>query len=118
MWSNSVCSHPAPGESYEDAASRRLKEEFGFETKLYKAFEFIYKASFENGLTEHEYDWTFVGKFDGEPKPDPNEISDYKWISIGDLKDDLNKHPDKYTMWFKEILKRLDLNDVKKTLNI
>ena len=118
LWTNTVCSHPAPKESYEDAAARRLKEEFGFETELHKVFEFTYKAEFDNELAENEYDRTFVGRYDGETKPDPNEISGYKWISYTDLKKDLKNNPKKYTEWFKAILKRLDPKKVNSILNI
>src|SRR4249919_2599143 len=56
LWTNACCSHPRPGELIEDAATRRLKEELGFETPLKKIFQFTYQASFDNGLTEHEFD--------------------------------------------------------------
>lgn len=56
LWTNTCCSHPRPGESTEAAAIRRLKEEMGFTANLEKAFSFTYKAHFENGLTEHEFD--------------------------------------------------------------
>ncbi|MGF1547023.1 MAG: isopentenyl-diphosphate delta-isomerase, partial [Thiotrichales bacterium] len=41
-WSNSCCSHPRKGESYVDAAHRRLREELGFDVDL----EMIYKFGF------------------------------------------------------------------------
>ncbi|MFT4022708.1 MAG: isopentenyl-diphosphate Delta-isomerase [Flavihumibacter sp.] len=56
LWTNACCSHPFPGEAVEDAARRRLKEELGFTVPLTHLFSFIYKAPFDNGLTEHEYD--------------------------------------------------------------
>ena len=56
LWTNACCSHPRPGEPENAAAKRRLQEELGFTTVLKKAFDFTYKASFENGLTEHEFD--------------------------------------------------------------
>src|SRR5215468_430433 len=59
LWTNACCSHPHPGEATHAAALRRLKEEMGFETSLKKAFDFVYKTSFDNGLTEHEFDHVF-----------------------------------------------------------
>ena len=107
LWSNTVCSHPKPGERYLVAARRRLKEEMGFDCKLEKKDVLIYKKEFDNGLTENEFDTIFVGKFDGIPKPNIKEVADWKWISINDLKNDLSKNPQKYTYWFGEIIKNV-----------
>jgi len=104
LWSNTVCSHPRPGERYLAAAHRRLKEEIGFDCPLKKIACFIYKASFENGLTEHEYDCVFVGKYDGNIQPDPEEIEDSNWIPVSNLQKEIKSHPEKYTFWFKKIV--------------
>jgi isopentenyl-diphosphate delta-isomerase len=101
LWANTCCSHPRPGEPIEKAAHRRLKEEMGFECELKKAFSFTYRAEFENGLIEHEYDHVFIGKFDGEPQPDPEEVEDWKWVDTEELKKDIKENPDSYTYWFK-----------------
>src|SRR4051812_9126556 len=74
LWTNACCSHPAPGETTLAAANRRLQEEMGFTTILEKAFNFTYKVSFENGLTEHEFDHVFVGIYDGEIKINKAEV--------------------------------------------
>ncbi|WP_206663715.1 isopentenyl-diphosphate Delta-isomerase [Pelotomaculum schinkii] len=111
MWANTCCSHPRPGESLEKAAHRRLQEEMGFDTKMVKSFAFIYKAQFDNGLTEEEYDHIFVGKWDGTPKINVTEVADYKWISEDILREDIKKNPAIYTPWFKIALgKLLDKN--------
>lgn len=106
LWSNTVCSHPRPGESYLHAARRRLREEMGFDCELKKLFCFTYKVNFGNGLIENEYDGVFIGKFDGEPKPNPKEVMDYKWVKIKDLKEDVTKNSEKYSVWLKIILNR------------
>ena len=111
LWTNTCCSHPQPGEDTETAAHRRLQEEMGFTCKLEKQFTFIYKELFGNGLTEHELDHVFFGQFDGiaetNIQPDPKEVMDYKWISMDKLRKDMQAHPEKYTTWFKEIVKRM-----------
>lgn len=107
LWSNTCCSHPRPGESLEKAAHRRLQEEMGFDTKMVKVFSFIYKAEFDNGLTEEEYDHIFFGKFDGEPNINSKEVADYKWISEDMLKKDIKKNPSMYTKWFKIAIEKL-----------
>ena len=103
LWTNTVCSHPKPGEKTEDAAHRRLKEEMGFDCPLKELFHFIYKAKIKN-LIEHEIDHVFVGFYNGDPNPDPEEIEDIKWISIKEIKEDIKNNPDKYTYWFKIII--------------
>lgn len=107
LWSNTVCSHPKPNETYYKAVHRRLKEEMGFDCKLKKLFCFIYNNKFQNGLIENEYDCVFIGKFNGIPKPNPKEIMDYKWIAIKALKKELISYPDKYSVWLKIALKKL-----------
>lgn len=108
MWANTCCGHPRPGETLEGAAHRRLREEMGFDAPLAKAFSFIYKCEFENGLTENEYDYVLIGKWDGEPKKNPDEAADYKWISKDTLEEDIKKNPDKYTLWFKIAWEKLN----------
>lgn len=107
MWSNTCCGHPRPGESLEDAAHRRLREEMGFDTGMVKAFSFIYKSEFENGLTEKEYDHVFVGKWEGTPKINLDEAAHFKWVAKDILEEDIKKNPEIYTAWFKIAWKKL-----------
>ena len=103
LWTNTCCSHQREGESNVDAGKRRLQEEMGFSTDLKDTISFIYKAPFENGLTEHEFDHILVGKFEGEPDLNPAEVSDWKWMSLEELRDDMSRNPGRYTEWFKII---------------
>jgi len=107
LWTNTCCSHPAPGESTKEAAHRRLKQEMGFDCDLKEIFTFIYQHKFDNGLTEHEYDHVFIGEFEGSPNPNSEEVSDWKWISLDELKNDIQKNPDNYTYWFKILLDKI-----------
>ena len=100
LWTNACCSHPAPGEETLRAAARRLQEELGFKTSVEKVFDFIYKADFDNGLTEHEYDHVFVGQFDGVINFNEQEVMDVCYAGIEDISQSLQQHPDKYTAWF------------------
>lgn len=101
LWSNTCCGHPRPDETIKNAAQRRLKEEMGFDSDLAGLFHFVYEAELEDSLIEHEYDHVLIGYFDGTPKPDPSEVSDWKWIHLSALTVDLEKHPDSYTYWFR-----------------
>jgi len=100
LWTNACCSHPRPGEETMAAASRRLKEELGFETELLKIFDFTYKANFSNGLTEHEFDHVYVGRYNGAINPDTKEVSDYIYKSLSEIENNLQLQPKKYTAWF------------------
>ena len=108
LWTNACCSHPQPGEDTMESANNRLREEMGFNTALHKAFTFVYKAPFENGLTEHEYDHVFVGSFNGLIKPNPAEVEDYCYQSLDELKQSLQTHPHHFTAWFKIALPKLE----------
>ena len=101
LWTNACCSHPAPGQNTLQAATKRLKEEMGFTTTLEKVFDFIYKASFDNGLTEHEFDHVFIGTCNEAIIPDKEEVSDYCYQTPEQIKNSLQSHPEKYTEWFK-----------------
>ena len=100
LWTNACCSHPRPGEEILGAAQRRLKEELGFETPLKKIFDFTYKAPFDNGLTEHEFDHVFAGEFDNTVIPDEDEVQDYCYMKIEDIENSLQSNPQKYSAWF------------------
>lgn len=106
LWTNTCCSHQREGESNVEAGKRRLQEEMGFTTELKDTISFIYKAPFDNGLTEHEYDHILVGYFNDEPNLNPEEVRDYKWVSMEDLKKDMREHPEIYTAWFKIIFEK------------
>ena len=106
LWTNTCCSHPRHGESIEQAAHRRLKEELGFDCELNELSNFIYKIKLDHGLTENEFDHVFIGKYNGEVIPNESEVGDIMWISISDLKDEIKKHPEKFTEWFKIALRK------------
>jgi isopentenyl-diphosphate delta-isomerase len=108
LWTNACCSHPMPGEETSDAARRRLREELGFETPLHEAFSFTYQAEFDNGLTEYEFDHVFIGHYDGTIFANPEEVSDYTYKTVDEIRHTMSSHPHKYTEWFKIALPRLE----------
>ena len=103
LWTNTCCSHQRQGESNLEAGNRRLFEEMGFKTDLKELFHFIYKAPFDNGLTEHELDHVMIGYFNENPVINPEEVENWKWMKIEDVKIDIENHPEIYTVWFKII---------------
>jgi isopentenyl-diphosphate delta-isomerase len=103
LWTNTCCSHQRAGETNIEAGTRRLSEEMGFTTELKELFHFIYKAPFDNGLTEHELDHVMVGRYNDVPEINPEEVASWKWMSIEDIQSDMKSHPEAYTVWFKII---------------
>src|SRR5690348_15297983 len=108
LWTNACCSHPAPDEETKKAARKRLREEMGFETDLEKVFDFVYRAEFENGLIEHEFDHVFVGEYNGEVKASDCEVMDYRYSSIQDISHSIKNHPKEYTAWFRLAFPRIE----------
>ena len=116
LWSNTCCSHARAGEVVADAAVRRLQEEMGFVCPLEFVGSFVYKAALDNNLTEHEFDYLFVGQSNEVPTPNPEEVSDYRWVTLEVLKSELNSHPEQYTAWLSIIMNNDDL--CKKITNV
>ncbi len=106
LWTNTCCGHPNEGETMETAVHRRLQEEMGFDCNLSHKFTFRYKAVFENGLTENEIDHVYIGIFNQTFSVNPDEVADYKWISVAQTKELIHQNPDNFTVWFKEIMNR------------
>ncbi len=114
LWTNTCCSHPRYGEDTSFAASRRLEEEMGIRCHLDYGFSFVYKVRFDNGLIENEYDHVYFGVSDTPFKPDPDEVQDWKYISMEKLIGDMKKNPADYTEWLKicidKVMNHLDNN--------
>jgi isopentenyl-diphosphate delta-isomerase len=106
LWTNTCCSHQRNGESNLEAGKRRLQEEMGFFADLKEVFSFIYKAPFDNGLTEHELDHVMIGSYEDAPNINKEEVEDYKWMLLDDVKLDIEKNPSEYTEWFKIIFEK------------
>lgn len=106
LWTNTCCSHQRNGETNLEAGKRRLQEEMGFVTDLKESTSFIYKAPFDNGLTEHEYDHIMIGQYNRLPKINEDEVANWKWMSLEEVKSDMALHPELYTAWFKIIFEK------------
>ncbi|MBQ9068314.1 MAG: isopentenyl-diphosphate Delta-isomerase [Eggerthellaceae bacterium] len=105
LWANSCCSHPRDGEATFDAAIRRIQEELGCTAvALDEIGAFAYRAPFENGLVEYEYDHVFVGECDSTPSPDPNEVSEVRWAGLDSLAEELAGHPERFAAWAPMVL--------------
>lgn len=103
LWTNTCCSHPKPNQETHHAAKGRLFMEMGIVAELEFVLKFTYKSPYENGLTEHEIDHIFVGCTDDRPDINPEEVSEYKYMSIDEILTDVESNPEKYTTWFRII---------------
>ena len=105
LWTNTCCSHQRNGETNLEAGKRRLQEEMGFTCNLKEVFSFIYKAPFDNGLTEHELDHVMIGYYNNNPVINKEEVENFKWMTLEEVKSDIDLQPEIYTEWFKIIFK-------------
>jgi isopentenyl-diphosphate delta-isomerase len=76
-------------------------EEMGMTCKLSFAFSFTYRTEFENGLIEHEFDHVYFGFTDEIPEPDSQEVMEWKYISVRELRNEILARPEDYTEWLK-----------------
>jgi isopentenyl-diphosphate delta-isomerase len=100
LWTNTCCSHPRPEEDTAAAAKRRLQEELGFTTPIKKAFDFVYKAPFSNGLTEYEFDHVFFGEYEGDLRPNPKEVAAVRYLNVNTIQSMMEEKPAQFTPWF------------------
>lgn len=101
QWTNTCCSHPAPGEDTVDAARRRLEMETGIRVpRLRELFTFFYCCRLDHGLTEYECDHVLAAEYSGDFHPNPEEVECMKWLSYEELEAEMMEHPHRFTPWF------------------
>ena len=105
LWANSCCSHPRAGEDIIEAGYRRVREELGCDSSgLREIAAFVYRAEFESGLVEHEYDHVLLGRFEGELEPDSSEVDGVRWVGIDELASELAEQPKQFCAWAHMVL--------------
>lgn len=118
LWTNTCCSHPAPGEDTLTSALRRLQEEMGLACSIKKLFDFTYRAEVGHGLTEYEFDHVFAGVCNDAPKPDPTEVCDWKWVHLEAVKAEIQLHPEHFTAWFRIVIPMLEKSIYEKQIPV
>lgn len=107
IWDNTCAGHPTQNESLVHAGERRLSQEVGFTCQLEVVDRFQYEKLYIDIGVEKEVCTTLIGKYNGEVHPVVDEVNDFKWLSIANLKKDMAEQPDNYTVWLKIALDRL-----------
>jgi isopentenyl-diphosphate delta-isomerase len=109
QWANTCCTHPYWGEDEQSAAHRRVHEELGVSLDLMPARALTYAADVTEGLFEHERVQVFRGvanKGRLQPRPDPDEVEELRWVSPGALRSEIGRRPMDFTPWFRIYLTR------------
>lgn len=103
LWANTVCSHPRWNESSEDCANRRLLEELGWSTRLKHFGQITYSARVGD-LFENEQVQCYYGHIRNEVDLgnfNRKEVSEIQWLSISEIKDQIQSTPEVFSEWFK-----------------
>lgn len=106
VWTNSFCGHPGPGESFEEALVRRASEELGTTVKNIESVlpDFRYRAVDASGVVENEICPVFFAELDGELNPNPDEVCEFEWVSMENLKEAAKSVPFIFSPWLVEEL--------------
>lgn len=110
VWTNSVCGHPAPGESFTAAIERRLAYELGMTARDIEVVvpDYTYRTPPFRGIVEHEFCPVFVARAEGGPRPNPVEVDAYRWMRWQDfVHAALADTADVFSWWCKNQLGRL-----------
>lgn len=127
VWANSCCSHPLHSEEEMElknalgvkrAAVRKLEQELGIHPSQVPIdkFDFVtkmrYQARQDEDWIEREIDHCLVIHADVDVNPNPNEVSEIKWVSQADLEEMLVAEDDENVIapWFRCIAARI-MND-------
>jgi isopentenyl-diphosphate delta-isomerase len=100
-WDGTVASHPSESETYVSSAERRMPEEIGIDCKVSYVNKFEYHVPYKDIGSENEICGTLIGAIDSFDKSSliKDEISEIKWISPDELKNELEQNRDAYCPW-------------------
>ena len=110
VWDVSVAEHLKPGESYEQGAMRGLLEELGVEQVVLGRLGSVTREQLdiaEHGLKDYEFQQSFRGVFDGELRPNLDEVSEVDALDLAALSVAFELRPADFTPWFRNSAIRL-----------
>ncbi|MFM5917399.1 MAG: isopentenyl-diphosphate Delta-isomerase [Novosphingobium sp.] len=112
LWANTCCGHPRLGEDTATAAHRRLFEELGTRSQLLHHGTYAYR-SHVGELVENEFVHLFSGRYSGTADPNPDEISELRWIEPADLIAEFEAAPHAFSAWFGHYIKDIPLQSLR-----
>ena len=107
VWEATCSSHPLENKTYEEAGKKRLKQELGFSCPLKLVDKFIYQSSCGKVGAENEVCGLLKGEYNGDVKADSQEVAEWKWVSLLELRKEIKKNPEQYAPWLKIALEKL-----------
>jgi len=119
VWSNSCCGHPGPGESPENAASRRLADELGLRLNPADISvilpDYRYRCELD-GMVENEF-CPVMAVFTGQaPTPQPSEVEATRYVAWPAFLAEAKSAPQHYSPWSTEEALLLSQNPAFKKL--
>ena len=114
VWTNSLCGHPAPGESNVDAIHRRMREELGGTLSDVEVVlpDFAYQAIDASGVMENEVCPVHTARLVGPLQPHPDEVEEWSWVRPEGLLAALHGTPDVFSPWLQLQVPLLAANGV------
>lgn len=101
VWSNSFCGHPRPAEPVLAAVHRHAEHELGMTLRdVQLALPlFRYRAVDASGIVEHEICPVYTALVDDEPRLNPREVIESRWVDPADLAESLRATPWAFSPW-------------------
>ena len=111
VWTNSFCGHPGPGEPVVDAVRRHAQGELGIQIAdlTLELPLFRYRAVDPAGVVEHEICPVYVAYTDDEPRLNPDEVAEARWVDPADLDASLTTTPWAFSPWLVLQAQQLEL---------
>ena len=102
VWTNSFCGHPGPGESMEDAITRRAERELGITVSRLELVlpDFRYRAVDASGIVENEICPVYRAVTADAVLPNPDEVAEYAWVAPAALSSAVEAVPSAFSPWF------------------
>lgn len=109
VWSNTVCGHVAANETTLEAAARRLKEELGIiASEIKEVAPYRYRFADQNGIVENEICPILITYCNAYPRPNPAEISQWRWMPWQAFLAEISANSILYSPWCKEEASLID----------
>jgi isopentenyl-diphosphate Delta-isomerase len=111
VWTNSFCGHPAPGETTEQAITRRAADELGITVSSIELVlpDFRYRAIDASGIVENEICPVYRAISTDAVNANPDEVSEWEWVDPASLTVAASAAPYAFSPWLVWQLEQLGL---------